>query len=100
MTDKLRALRLYQDEFRAAAHQLHNYKIGRLWFEAGVSATDAATWANAGFTPAEALPLIETGITVEMATAGDGEGTSEQRAMDWIDRFREDPHLVVPPDAE
>lgn len=59
--DKLRQLSLYIDEFRAHARQLRDHRTAREWMEMGVPATDAARWANLGYTPAEAEPLIRAG---------------------------------------
>lgn len=69
--DKLAKLTAYIAEFRAIATQLSDYKIARHYMEAGIPAAEAAKWANLGFTPEEALPLIDSGLTPELAAAAD-----------------------------
>ncbi len=53
----------YQSHVRANATQLNGYRIVGDWYRAGVPAADAVAWANQGFMPAEARPLIAVGIT-------------------------------------
>ncbi len=114
--------------FRAAAHQLNRLETARTW--AGfaqwlgsehnivLTAATAAAWANLGYMPREALPLIADGVSPE--TAGEMEdlatqiaGGVEQRRTDriaelergagWLGpskvRWREDPddpeHIIV-----
>lgn len=63
--------------FRQHATQLNGYPQALDWYRIdvghadGVTAEDAAAWANAGYLAEEAAPLIQQGITPEMANAGD-----------------------------
>ena len=98
--DKLRKLSIYKAAYQALATQLNDGKSALQWMEMEIEAAEAAKWANAGFTPGEAAPLITSGVTLEMATAMDGEGSQDEQAAAWIDRFRENPRLVLGPDAE
>jgi len=57
--------------YRAAARQLYGpeHILGWLTLDLDVPAQDAAAWANLGYMPAEAAPLIAQGITPAMALA-------------------------------
>lgn len=63
--------RTYADTYRAIAAQLNTRAIIGDWYRAGIPAEIAAAWANAGYLPATALPLIAAGMTPEDAVAGD-----------------------------
>lgn len=61
----------YVKEYRQHAKQLNSFKTGGQWWKlrpAGnpVPAVDAAEWANLGYLPEEAAPLIADGITPAM----------------------------------
>lgn len=56
----------YIREFRSAATQLNTSRIGGQWWKLRVAASDAAEWANLGYLPEDAAPLIRDGITAEM----------------------------------
>jgi hypothetical protein len=60
------AIAAWSKTFLARATQLCTPQLGAEWIRAGVSAEDAAAWANAGFLPSEAAPLIADGITPQM----------------------------------
>lgn len=49
--------------FWAQATQLDGIEESLGWYAAGVTAEDAAAWANLGFKPDEAAPHIAAGIT-------------------------------------
>jgi hypothetical protein len=51
-------------EFKRDATQLAGEEFARQWRERGVSARDAARWANLGYTPGEARA---SGLTIEQA---------------------------------
>lgn len=101
MGDERELFRPWGAEFWANARQLDQPVLAVAWFRAGVSAADAAAWANLGYMPGEAAPLIADGITPEMAAA-----TSEATtAVDGPDaraavlRLAEDhPGLLVDPE--
>lgn len=50
--------------YRAATTQLADRAYARQWHEMGLTPQDAATWANLGYTPAEAEA---SGLTLEQA---------------------------------
>lgn len=56
----------YVREFAAQARQLNSYRIGGQWWKLRVPAEVAAEWANLGYLPEEAAPLIADGITPAM----------------------------------
>lgn len=83
--DKLAARTHFATAFRRAATQLNTYKHAAGWLavldvnlatattgELEQHAEVAAQWANAGFEPHEAAPLIAAGTTVEEAVLLDG----------------------------
>jgi len=101
--DKLLALRHYYRAYRAHATQLASSRLAREWMEGMPGWQDAtqeqletharmaARWASAGFLPDEALPLIASGMTVEMATAMDPEpGQELEYLARRIDLMRRD----------
>lgn len=55
------------DAFRTEATQLNGYRIAGRWWKLrvahNVTPSDAAAWANLGFLPEEAEPLIRDGIS-------------------------------------
>lgn len=59
--DKLRALTIYIEAFQAKAAQLASRPIAREWMEMGITADEAATWANAGYTPTGAKAQMDNG---------------------------------------
>lgn len=98
-------------EFRAAAHQLNRYRTAGQWagfaewlLEAHgitLTAADAAHWANLGYLPGGAIPLIVDGVTPETADeldrlADDIAGGPEERAAQVIDGLVADGALVDP----
>lgn len=96
--DKLTALRHYTRAYLAHATQLATSRYAREWME-GMDfraatqvelerhAEEAARWASAGFLAEEGLPLIASGMTVEMATATDPT-TDAERMERLADRMR------------
>lgn len=78
--DKLARLRHYWQAYQPT--QLRTYRLAREWMEADVPAELATEWANAGFLPAEGVPLIASGMTVEMATALDPQ--TDQEWMEYL----------------
>lgn len=56
----------YIGEFRAASRQLNTSVIGGRWWKLRVDAQTAGDWANLGYLPEEAAPLIADGITPAM----------------------------------
>lgn len=96
--DLLTALRYYYGAYSAHATQLCTRRIAREWMESmpglrqatsedlEAHAVCAAAWASAGYLPSEALPLIEAGMTPEMAVAMDPE---PERRMEYLaDRIK------------
>lgn len=82
---KLRKLSLYFDAYQPT--QLRTLRLAREWMEAGIEAKQATEWADAGFLPEEAVPLIASGMTVELAIAADPK--TEQERMEYLaDRMR------------
>jgi hypothetical protein len=55
--------------YKTEARQLAFVAIAREWHAAGITPHAAADWANRGFLPHEALPLIADGITPELVGA-------------------------------
>lgn len=84
---KLTDLRDYTRTYYAAAGQLRTSRIAREWMEAGIPADQAAAWASIGCLPAEALPLIESGMTPDMVTATDPT-TDAERIERLADRMQ------------
>lgn len=96
--DKLTALRIYVTTYLAQATRLATSRIARQWMESMDfrAATEeemqeharmAATWANIGMLPEEALPLIESGMTPETVVATDPQTDAER--MEYLaDRMR------------
>jgi hypothetical protein len=96
--DKLAALRIYGAVYMANATQFATYRIAREWMESADfqaatreelehHAAMAATWASIGMLPAEALPLIDSGMTPEMVVATDPQTDAER--MEYLaDRMR------------
>lgn len=83
--DKLTRLRHYWRAYKPT--QLRTYRYAREWMEAGVPAETATVWASAGFLPEEGVPLIESGMTPDMATATDPT-TDQERIERLADRMR------------
>jgi len=85
--DKLAALRHYTAVYYAHATQMATSRLAREWMEAGVPAEQAAEWASIGCLPAEALPLIESGMTPDMVVAADPTTDAEriERLADRMD---------------
>lgn len=81
--DRMQVRAEYFSTFRNLATQLNTFALAGEWYRidvghaAGVTAEDAAAWANAGYTPEEAAPLIISGMTPEMASAGDPDTVEE-----------------------
>lgn len=69
----------YVREFAEQARQLNSYKIGGGWWKLRIPAATAAEWANLGYLPEEAAPLIADGITP--ATVRDAEGPTTVTAV-------------------
>ncbi len=91
-------LRMYHNAYAAQATQHASYEIACEWV-AGIlpdlpmmsrtvllaHAQRSAQWANAGYLPAEAFPLIASGMTPELASAMDPEpGQHTERLADQI----------------
>ncbi len=83
VSDKIAFIR----EFRDAARQLRDFSIAGDWMRLAwalrdngidLTAVDAAAWADLGFRPAEAAPLIASGISP--ATYREMEDHAEQQA--------------------
>lgn len=52
-----------------------NFRLeGYEWCKAGVSVEDAIAWDGLGYMPGEAAPLIEAGMTPELAADADSAG--------------------------
>ncbi len=103
--DKLTALRYYLHTYRAEATQLGTGRIAREWMETmnfrtatreqlEQHAREAAEWANLGYLPGEAAPLIADGITPAMVAemeqhaeqaAGGPEALRAQRIQQMFD---------------
>ncbi|GLY08211.1 hypothetical protein [Actinoplanes sp. NBRC 101535] len=97
-------------EYRAKASQLTDYRIAGDWARLAehlqnsgitLTAADAARWADAGYLPAEAAPLISDGVTPEQAgeledLATDIAGGPEARALQVVDDLVRDGVLVNP----
>ncbi len=73
-TADLAAFRIWSTAFLANARQLDQPAIGVEWYQMGVTALDAAAWANLGFLPGEAQPLIADGITPALYSQVNGLG--------------------------
>ncbi|MFI7608852.1 hypothetical protein ACIBTV_27580 [Micromonospora sp. NPDC049366] len=65
----------YVRDFAARATQLNSYKIGGEWWKMRVPAEVAAEWADLGYLPEEAAPLITSGITPAMVRDAEGPTT-------------------------
>lgn len=59
----------YIRTYTANARQLAALPIAGQWRRLGVDPHTAADWANAGFLPCEAAPLIADGITAPLVRA-------------------------------
>lgn len=89
--------------FREQATQLRSYPIALDWYRidvghaAGVTPEEAAAWANAGYLPQEARPLIVEGFSAEMATMiadiDRDDLSPEEHAMRVLDRLYADGHI-------
>ncbi|MFG1872098.1 hypothetical protein [Micromonospora arborensis] len=91
----------YVHEFASKATQLNDYRTGGRWWKLRVSADVAAAWANLGYLPERAAPLIAKGVTPETAgelnqVAQDIAGGPEQRAMQVVDGLVADGVVVDP----
>lgn len=91
--DKLTELRHYTAGYYRLATQHCTSRIAREWMEAGVPVEQAAAWANLGYLPAEATPLMASGMTPETVTemeqhaerpAGGAEALREQRIAQMV----------------
>jgi len=69
--DKLTEVRAYAETFRSKAAQLNSDALAVQWYRMGVSAEDAAAWANSGHMPGEAAQFIADGITPQTAAEAD-----------------------------
>jgi hypothetical protein len=102
--DKLRALTEYIQTYRARTTQLDDYRIAREWMDAGIAATIAASWARAGYLPAEALPRIAAGLTPGQASDQDATLIAERGIIGYAAAMLqlETPGatLIVDPDVE
>lgn len=93
-------------EFRESTQQLNGYRIGGDWWRLSrrypqVTPRVAAAWADLGYLPGEAEPLITQGITPECARemgaiATDVAGSREEQAMQEIDRLKATGQFVDP----
>lgn len=59
----------YVTAYRATARQLAALPIIGRWRAAGVDPQTAAGWANKGYLPDEAAPLIADGVTPDLVEA-------------------------------
>ena len=59
----------YVATYRATARQLATLPIIGQWRQAGVPADEAAQWANRGYLPAEAEPMIADGVSPDLVQA-------------------------------
>ena len=99
--NKLTRLREFVAVYFEESTQHATYRAAREWMEMGVTASDAARWANAGYLPGEAAPLIAQGVTPDTAEemdqlAVDLAGGSELRAMEVVDGLVRDGLIVDP----
>ncbi|WP_431728553.1 hypothetical protein [Verrucosispora sp. TAA-831] len=76
--NRLTELRRYWTVYSATATQHCTSRTAREWMEQDVPAEQAAAWANLGYLPDEAAPLIASGVTP--ATAAELEAHAEQAA--------------------
>lgn len=102
--DKLVALREYIEAYRSRTTQLDGYRVAREWMEAGVDAVAAASWARAGYLPAEAAPRIAAGLTARQASDQDAALIAEHGIIGAVamQLQLEEPGatLIVDPDVE
>lgn len=66
----------YVKAFCAEAKQLNSIQSGARFLRMGVELADAVEWANRGFTPSEAMILIDLGLPTAadaLANMEDGE---------------------------
>ncbi|TDC00779.1 hypothetical protein E1091_04200 [Micromonospora fluostatini] len=89
---RLRDLGRYWESYQP--NRFRTYRIAREWMEAGVAPEDATAWADLGYLPQEAAPLIADGVTAATAgelerhaeeTAGGSEALREQRIQQMVD---------------
>jgi len=66
----------YLGEFQQLATQLNGDALAVEWYLTETPAGEAAAWANLGYTPQGAKPLIDSGITPAMADDADSAGGS------------------------
>jgi hypothetical protein len=75
--DRMAVRAQYIRTYQALATQLGDLPTALAWYRIdvghadGVSAEDAAAWANAGYLPGDAAPYIIAGITPQMAAEAD-----------------------------
>ncbi|WP_229398096.1 hypothetical protein [Micromonospora okii] len=62
---RVQQFRVYWDTYSPKVDKFRDLRIARRWMESGVPAPEAAAWANLGFLPEEAAPLIADGITAD-----------------------------------
>ena len=94
----------YADRY-AQARQLNTPDLALQWLLAGVGVDDAAAWANSGFLPDEAQPLIDQGVTPDMVGAADEAavaalgGAAEYRRAAVLRLTEQIPGIVIDPDV-
>lgn len=67
----------YLGTFQERATQLNAIELAHEWYLADVPADEAGRWATAGYLPGEGLPLRASGMTPELAAAGDPDTPEE-----------------------
>lgn len=83
----------YTRIYMANATQLATYRLAREWMPIEPDPEVAARWASLAYTPAEAKPLIEAGITPDMAADMEaidrGDDSPEEHAARVLDMLAE-----------
>lgn len=100
--DKLRALSLYIEAFRADSTQLNDLRTARLWMEMNVPAAEAAKWANLGYTPSEAEPHIRAGRAADQMAVTEAAEEAVVGGPEELLKYRLrnlGPDIIVDPDV-
>src|SRR5690349_18458341 len=79
--DKLKAAVAYADTIKAGISQRYPLAAIGEWFRMEVPAEEAIRWIKHNFTPDEARPLREAGMTPELAAAGETDDPLEAIAQ-------------------
>lgn len=101
---ELRDLAAYAKIYCTRTTQFNNLRIAREWMEAGVPAFAAASWARAGYLPAEAGLRIAAGLTPRQASEADDALIAGQGMIAYVAAMLQlaEPRatLAVDPDVE